>query len=85
MCNDNQECNCECFQRGSGEIVDGFMAWAHGDHGDECRCPTCHISVKLMVIGLPRVAQLLRKSFEEPAAPPTTPDDTMGVDADGEF
>ena len=88
MCKDNQGCTCECFQRGGEEIVDGFMAWAHGDHGDDCRCSTCQIAVKLMVLGFPRVARLCQQSLEEPPAPPAPPtaaDDTMGVDADGEF
>ena len=42
----------------------------------------------LMLLGWPRVAQLLRKSLEEPPvppAPPTAPDDTMGVGEGDEF
>ena len=64
---------CECFDRGSEDLADGILAWANGDHGDTCRCITCHIAITIMMRGLPRLVHILRQHREERQAPPPAP------------
>ena len=68
MCDEQH--HCKCFHAGAEDLVERFMVWATGAHGDACRCSDCDMALMMMANGMGRLAQVIRNVLREPKARP---------------